>query len=256
MTAAEVLETVLARIADSSDGIVYITEAELAEWPAAPVSVLKESGLLTAASPARSTTCDGCERQCSMAVEVIDDQFGKAAFIFCDKRDDVDRIEVPFERLQRWQATGEAVAAFLAKHSGAGRLHGIPVSVNEWPVGRFRAARAENVILEKKDGGLVVCIAGHKIPVVDIAVLEGDGLTVRLEPLVEAVGRPAVGGGKREARPARAMRLAHRFDELKAAGHRAPRQILAADENVDVETIKKLLTEGRDLVRRKGLEKS
>ena len=255
MKGAELLETLLARIADSSDGIVYITEAELACWPDGPVSVLKASGLLVAASPARSATCDGCGHRCSMSVEVIDYPGSKGAFIFCDKRDDIDRIEVEFDRLQRWQASGEAVAAFLADSLGVGRLHGIPVSENEWPVGRFRAGRAENVVLEKRRE-LIVCVAGHAIPLIEIAVLESDGLKVQRERLVDAVAHPAVGGGKREPRPERAARLAHRFDELKAAGFPAPRQILAADENVKVETIKKLLTEGRERIRRHGPEKS
>ena len=250
MTAAEVLEFAW-RPPIAGDGVVFITEAELAGWPTVPVAFLKESGLLIAASSARSATCDGCESRCSMAVEVLDYPCGKAAFIFCDKRDDMDRIEVPLDRLRRWQATGGALAAFLATSLGVGRLHGIPVSTSQWPVGRFRAARAENVILEKKDGELVVCIAGHGISVADIAALEADGLAVRIERLIEAVAHPAVGGGRREARSVRAMRLAHQFDELKAAGHRAPRQILSAEENVGVEAIKKLLDEGRALIRGK-----
>ena len=249
MTGAEVLETVLARIADSSDGVVYITEAELAGWPVVAVSVLKDADLLVAASSARSTTCDGCERQCNMAVEVIDYPCGKAAFIFCDKLDDIPRIEVSFDRLRRWQATGEAVAAFLARSLGVGRLHSVPTSQGEWPVGRFRAARAGNVLLEKGSAGLLACVAGHKFPLSDVMEFDGSRLRIRREQFVEAVDHPVVGGDKRELRRDRAIRLAHKFDELKAAGDRAPRQTLAEAENVKVETVKKLLGEGRALVR-------
>jgi len=240
MIAGEVLETVMARIADSSDGVVYITEAELARWPAAPVSVLKANGLLIAASPARSVTCDGCESQCSMPVEVIDYLRGKAAFIFCDKRDDVDRIEVPFDRLRRWQASGEAVAAFLAAALQMRRTKAATTDQKRWPVGILYDKRAAHLDLEG-DKTLALKLAGWEVPLADVLKLKGKKLALDRQRLVECVNYPVAGGGTPESAAKRRQRIAARCKELYEQGERRFRKIVAAEEGRSVETIKDIL---------------
>lgn len=189
MTGAEVLETVLARIADSSDGVVHITEAELAGWPAGPVAVLKQSGLLVATSSARSATCDGCDCRCSMTVEVVDYPDGKAAFIFCDKLDDMDRIEVPFDRLRRWQVTGDAIARFLAKALGPLRRLGLTKPAGSWEIGVWHGQRRAELILVRGEE-LSIEVAGHRVTVADILSMQTRRLAVDTEYLRSLAASP------------------------------------------------------------------
>lgn len=208
MTGAEVLETVLARIADSPDGAVYITEAELARWPPAAVKVLKANNLLVAASPARSATCDGCERRCSMAVEVIEYPSGKAAFIFCDKRDDIARVEVPFDRLRRWQASGSAVAALVGGMLAATPFAGALAEEKRWSVGRLRGRQAAERIDLDGNGGLILRVAGHSVELVEVLRLSGKTLTLDKRALIDCVNNPAARRGRDESTAQRHARIA------------------------------------------------
>jgi hypothetical protein len=209
MTSMEVLATVLARIADSTDGVVYITEEELARWPTTAVKILKANNLLIEAAPARSATCDGCERRCSMKVEIIDYPSAKGAFIFCDKRDDIPRVEVPFERLRRWQASGFTVAAMVARMLGATPLSGALAEAKRWPVGRLRGRRAtERLDLDGKSV-LNLEVAGHSVELAEIMSLTGKKLILDSQALIDCVDNPAVRRGRAETVAERRARIAN-----------------------------------------------
>ncbi|SRR5216683_558513 len=242
MTGAEVIETVLARIADSHDGNVYITEAELARWPAVAVTVLKDS-LLVAAAPARSATCDGCHRQCSMAVEVIEYARGKSAFIFCDKRDDIARVEVPFDRLQRWQAEGSAVAAHLGRMLGAAPLAGALAGKKRWEVGRLRGRQAAERVYLNGNGGLSLELAGHSVELGEVLSLTGKRLTLDKQALIDCVDNPAARRGREEPAAQRHARVAKLAAEKGVAA-------AAVAEGVSPSRIKQLTAEHRRRERR------
>lgn len=248
MTGQDALEALLARLAASYEGSVFFGETDLEAWPKSAVSVLKRTGLLTTAEPARSATCDGCERQCAMPVEIVNYPAGPAAFVMCDKRGDTNRVDVPLERLRRWQASGEAVAAYLAASLGISRPSGTTFQRGRWEVGILRGKHSGQLTLANVSK-LTLEIAGHAVPLVEVLLLTGGRLEVQRQRLTDCVDHPAAGGGTRESGADRRERTVARCAELKAQGYRNFRVIVAREQSCSVETIKKLLAKGKSSAR-------
>lgn len=231
---------VLTRLVASYGGAAFFSVDELRQWPKAALVSLKKSGLLTQATPANSVTCDGCEERCHMTVDVISGAGRSAAFVMCDKSRDIGRVDVPLDRLERWQASGEALAALLARLLNIHRPPGASTQAKRWPVGILRDIRAANVEL---DGAsvLVLELAGHRAPLSDVLTLKGRTLAVDRQRLVECVNHPVAGGGTGGSAAQRRTRIAARCKELFQQGHRNFRRIVAKEEGCSVETIKDVL---------------
>ena len=119
MTPLEALLELLERVEASRGAAALVSEEELSHWPAEAVRELKSQKLLVKASPAVSVVCPGCEQECTMPVHTPPRRTGPAAsFIVCDKRDDINRVEVPAERLRQWRCGAESVGAFVAQSLG------------------------------------------------------------------------------------------------------------------------------------------
>lgn len=191
MTGSDALEALLSRIAASYTGAAVFSLDELDKWPKAALAALKNAGLLTLATPATSTTCDGCERYCHMPVEIVSRAGWSAAFVLCDKRDDINRVDVPLVRLERWQASGEAVAAHLARELGVTRPVSASTQAKRWEVGRLRSKRVEPVALTIGDQGLAVEVAGYSVRLDEVLWWKAGRLDVDRQALSAFVDSPA-----------------------------------------------------------------
>lgn len=120
-------ETVLIELVDrvgaSPDQAVRINSRELAGWPDDSVAALKTQRLIRKTRPATSTVCPGCEQQCVMPVHTVvslsrpsTGQTGRSnSFIVCDKRDDINRVPVEMDRLNRWLCSTASLSDFVAE---------------------------------------------------------------------------------------------------------------------------------------------
>jgi hypothetical protein len=109
----------LERVGASRDAAALVSDEELSRWPEAAVRELKAQKLLVKASPAGSVVCPGCEQECTMPVHTVSAGPGTAnSFIVCDKRDDINRVQVSAERLRQWRCGAEAVGRFVALSLG------------------------------------------------------------------------------------------------------------------------------------------
>ena len=125
MTPAEALIELLERVGAQIGATVIVSEHEASAWPGPVVEAMKLQGLLTKARPATSAVCPGCDRECVMPVNVLDDEVrGPDAFVVCDKRNDINRVPVPISRLEQWQASGDSIANLLARLLGLHRPGG------------------------------------------------------------------------------------------------------------------------------------
>lgn len=244
MTDNDALETLLARIAAAHKASVFLSSSELHEWPVDAVAAFKEAGLLTRASLARSATCDGCERQCSMPVEIESRDGASRAFIFCDKPEDIGPVDVPLDRLVRWQASGETVAAFLAVALGIARVPAVAAQPQRWDVGILRSRRAALVRLAVADR-LIVELGGHSVPLVEVLVVKDRHLELQVQRLRHRVDHPVAGGSEEESPAQRRARLAARRDQLKRDRVRSFLKVIAKEEGTSVSRIKQLLVPQR-----------
>jgi len=240
MTGADALAGLLNRVAAGGGEPAHFAERELAEWPAAAVAGLKAASLLVKGAPADVVTCPGCEEDCAMPVETATTASGKLrAFVVCDRRDDVARVEVPRDLLEQWTCSPERVADVLARRldtrrSGDG-------AAGRWDVGMLKGAKLSAHVVLGIEGGLRLTIAGHSLALADVLELGDKGLTVDRRALVRCVDNPVGAAGDEESAERRRKRLLARVREEKAKGTRGFLKKVAAEERITDGRLKQII---------------
>lgn len=246
MTLQDVLGELLARVGASGGEPVFVGAQELSEWPAATVAVIKAQRLLVRARPTASVVCPGCEQACVMRVHVIPAQAGGArAFVICDKRDDINRVNVPVAHLEQWQATGEAVADWLACALDVTRSNCVTRTTARWEIGMFRGARYASHLVLLAEGELRLALAGHSLRLVDALDAKDDRIIIDRRMLNRCVDRPIAGAGDSESAEQRRERLRARVLREKAKGTRAFLRTVAEEEGISQSRLKQLVGEPR-----------
>ena len=105
-----------ARLGGSTEAAIFLS-ADDGDDTDALAQLLVDAGLLLPAEPAGAMICDGCERICTMPVEVAPpiDGIPARAFIICDKREDIGRVGIEPARLRRWIFSYPLLARALAQ---------------------------------------------------------------------------------------------------------------------------------------------
>jgi hypothetical protein len=237
VTSAEVLAELLERIGASRDGVVFVSDHELSRWPGAAVAAFKRVELLAAAPPAASVVCPGCERQCTMPVHIAP----AGAFVVCDKRSDINRVPIGTDSRVRCRASGEAVAALLARLLRLRRRAVAPTQQRRWEVGVFKRRKGSSHLVLIADGELKLHLAGYSVRLTDVLSLKGRNLTVDVAALVECVDHPASGGGDVESAEQRRIRLTKRVESLRSKGNRRFLITAADEEGISPQRLKQIL---------------
>lgn len=246
MTPRDVLGDLLARIGANGGAAVFIGASELAEWPAAAVAEMKKQKLLVPARPAASVLCPGCERECVMPVRVIPAHAGPArAFVVCDKRDDINRVNVPITHLEQWQASGETVADWIARALGVTRPDRAGSHAGRWEIGMFKGAKHASHLVLLAEGELRLTLAGHSLRLVDVLEVKDDRIIIDRRMLNRCVDRPVAGAGDTESAEQRRERLRARVREEKAKGTRAYLRAVAEEEGISHSRLKQLVADPR-----------
>jgi hypothetical protein len=242
MTAQEALAELLARVGTRNGAAVFIGAQELSEWPQAVVTAMKAQRLLVRARPAASVVCPGCERECVMPVHVPPAQ-GKSsrAFIVCDKRSDINRVNVPIEHLEQWQASGATIADWLAGVLGLRHHRRANGDAGRWEVGMFKGARHASHLVLLADGELRLTLAGHSIALADALDAKCDRIAIDRRMLNRCVDHPVAGAGDAESAEERRDRLRARVREEKAKGTRAYLKAVAEEEGISSSRLKQLV---------------
>jgi predicted DNA-binding transcriptional regulator AlpA len=164
MTPQDAIAELLARVGASHGVTIFIDAQELRDWPIAAVAAMKAEKLLVKARPAQSVVSPGCERECVMPVHAEPSgPSDRAAFVVCDKRSDINRVNVPLARLERWQASGESIANLTARLLALRRPSGRAADAGRWEVGMFKGTRHASHLVLLGDGELRLSLAGHSI---------------------------------------------------------------------------------------------
>lgn len=209
-----VLRELLERMAAGQEASASITEDELSRWPNAAVAEMKTQRLLAKARPASSAVCPGCERECTMPVHVLPDAMRvPAAFIVCDKRSDINRVDVPIGRLEQWHTTGELLADVLARLLEVSRTASTAANDREWVVGTLKGRKHKSLVTLRASDGLQLSLAGHAVPLADVLTFDGNTLAVDKGALLRLIDddaqEPASGVGSPAWRKQKAKAAAH-----------------------------------------------
>ena len=232
----------LERLGATHGAPVLFNEAELRKWPSAAVAAMESQHLIVKARPAASAICPGCERACIMPVHTRPTTTGNsAAFIVCDKRSDINRVLVPTNTLEQWQASGDSVAGLVADLLTLRRPEVSDPNDARWEIGLFRGrAHASHLVL-RADGSLTLALAGHSIALEEVIRLEEDHLSIDVRRLTRLVDSPVSGAGDAESAAQRRARLKTRVQAVKAQRIRGFLKAVAAEEGISVSRLKQLL---------------
>lgn len=232
----------LARVGAQNGGPIVISEHELRGWPAGPVTAMKKAGLLEKTRPASSALCPGCERYCVMPVHVLmNPGRDPQAFILCDKRTDINRVAVPVDGLEQWQASGDSIANVLADLLDLQRPSIGNSSKGRREIGVLRGAKHSCHLVLCAGEKLSLTLAGHSIPLTEVLALIDNDLKVDKSRLIRLVDHPVAGAGDIESAEQRRDRIKKRINELKSKGVKAFLKTVAEEEGLSTSRIKQLI---------------
>lgn len=184
MTPQAALAELLARVGAARGAAVLVSEAELSRWPAPAVAAMKAQRLIAKARPASSTVCPGCEQECVMPVHVLADSGREpVAFVVCDKRGDMNRVEISSSQLSQWQCSAEAVIGFVGECLGL-RRSDQPSSVADlWNIGVARGGKRSQMLCLRASGELALVVGNSALPLPEL-IVNLDGRYALDEPLI------------------------------------------------------------------------
>jgi hypothetical protein len=211
MTPLEALLGLLERVGASRDAAALLSDEELIRWPTEAVRELKSQKLLVKASPADSVVCPGCEQECTMPVNTVSAGTGKAAsFVVCDKRDDINRAEVPAERLRQWRCGAEAVGAFVSKSLGLRPESQRKTDAGLWELGLVTGKKRSQMVCLKANEALELVAGQNAVPLTELVRFGAEGYSVDCEAIRQLVDAATTGDSRYT--PSNARRVARKLD--------------------------------------------
>ena len=168
MTPQDALAELLSRLYDL-DTEVLVTAQELSLWPAQAVSAMKSQKLIVKARPAKSTVCPGCEKDCIMPVHTLSNSAGtNVSFIVCDKRSDINRVQISSEQLIQWRLDAAAVCNFVASSLGINRSTALQPDKNQLTIGMVRGQKRSQMLALQVRNGMKLIAGSNSAELIDL----------------------------------------------------------------------------------------
>ena len=105
-------------------GEAVFSREDIVRWPEGDFESTLREGLLVEAAPADEVVCPGCEEACLEDVEFVrgDKPEETRAYVICGQRDDIGRVQIPMEMLDRWAVNRFQLGRLFAQngHNGGG----------------------------------------------------------------------------------------------------------------------------------------
>lgn len=249
MSPAGMVLELLARIAARKGASVHVSDHELQQWSRAAVVACQGAGLILRASPATSVVCRGCERACWMPVEFQNDETGTLvnppiAFVVCDRRQDIGRVEVGIGTLLQWRTSGQVLGDVLARLLG---MECGAVATNEgqhWRIGQVLGKKHRSPLglhISELEGPALT-LAGHTVLVAEVLTISKNTLALDVAALGRLVDHPAGREAEEAETPdARYQRLATSVAAEKAKGTKAFLQVVAHQEGIHKSRLQQIL---------------
>ena len=122
MTPEDAMIELLGMVGVASGSAVQLSKKDLSSWPTSAVAAMKAQRMLKKTRPAETAVCPGCEESCTMPVNTLPAEAGKASwFIVCDKRPDINRVPIAADDREQWRSDPDAVCSFVSRALGIRR---------------------------------------------------------------------------------------------------------------------------------------
>jgi hypothetical protein len=169
MKPVDALVELFDRVGAKQGAAVLVNDKELRQWPSDAVKAMQSQRLVTKARPASSAICPGCEQQCVMPVHTqLATADRKSSFIVCDKRGDINRVQVSTSRLIQWQCNAELVCKFIAARLGLRRSERQTANADLWEIGLASGNKRHQMLCLQADGELTLVVGGNKVPLAEL----------------------------------------------------------------------------------------
>lgn len=168
-----------------------------------------------------------------------------AAFIVCDRRDDIGRVPLAPAHLERWRVDGQTLGDALSALLGSGACHPVPATLFTFRLGVVvgLADKAPVQLQFDDQGPAQVQVAGHVLDLAEVLAIQGGRLVLDTRHLGRCVDAPAAGAAlAAETAAQRTTRLMARKVVLQQRGVKAFLQVLAEEEGVSVSMVKRILS--------------
>lgn len=241
-----VLVELLSRLRALRGGTVEVSAADLRGWSLDAMAALQAAGLLLPGPPAAGIVCDGCEEACWRPVHVVARAGDEAAaFVLCNRRDDIDRVPVALGELVQWRLTVQSLADALAGLLGGGATSAHGSAAGRYRLGFVQGKKQDRAVLHLRfdDDGPRLVLAGHLLEVQDALVLRDGRLAFDQRLLARCVDAPADGAAAEppESQEIVGKRMLARKLALKAAGTKPFLKVIAREEDCSVSWVKQLI---------------
>ena len=123
-----------------------------------------------------------------MPVEASPDDVGaKMPFIVCDKRNDINRVPVPSERLVQWRYSIRAVCQFIADQLGLRQAIKQAADSNLWEIG-IANGKKRNQMIGLRVANLLKLTAGDRVaPLVELVGYHESAYTLDTKKILRLV---------------------------------------------------------------------
>lgn len=248
MSNHDLIQIIIERVAANSDltGAAFYWD-EVKSWPDNKLAFFEKIGLLKAAQPMTDVECDGCEENCIMPVNIYptSEATPARAFIVCDKRDDIGRVKVDFDRLKQWQVTVLQLGQFVA--SLCEFTQQVVKDADYWRIGMLQGkAHKASVLMGFENLQPVIKVAGHSVALLEVLLFDDDKCRIDLKKLKSFVDSPSGLADDKESAEARQDRLLARKSELKAKGVNNFIKKIMTEEGMSAANVKKLIKSAED----------
>lgn len=119
-----------------------------------------------------------------------------ASFVVCDKRDDINGVEVPDERLRQWRCGAEAVGAFVAQSLGLRADSQRKADAGLWELGLLRGKKRSQMVCLRANEALELVAAQNAVPLTELVRFGAEGYSVDCEAIRQLVDAASTGDSR------------------------------------------------------------
>jgi hypothetical protein len=116
-----------------------------------------------------------------------------ASFVVCDKRDDINRVEVPAALLRQWLCGAEAVGRFVAQGLGLRPESQRKADAGLWELGLVTGKKRGQMVCLRANGTLELVAGSNDLPLAELVRFGANGYSVDCEAIRQLVDAATMG---------------------------------------------------------------
>ena len=160
-----------------------------------------------------------------MPVHIIPGTRPAVSFVVCDKRDDINRVNVLTERLQQWRCDEEAVGVFVAQSLGIRAEGQRKIRDGLWEIGLVRGKKRSQRLCLQTNGSLELLAGSNSLPLFELLQFETKGYSIYATAVQQLADMASTGDSRYT--PSNARQEARKLDtqNLYESWRKAYRQL-------------------------------